>query len=242
MKGTIFEKSTTPLHSWFSVMFLMTCSRNGVSSKEVQRILGVTYKTAWRMTKKIREMMSRDEDDMLFDERVCVDESYVGGKNKNRHKDKKVKNSRGRSYKDKTPVFGIVGEETGRVIAKVVPNVVADTLQPILFEKVAESAILTTDEWKAYNGLDGYFDHRIIEHGKGQYSNNGDTTNRIEGFWTQLKRSIYGTHVQVSRRHLQNYVDEAVFRYNNGKRDTPMFNLTVNLLSTYPIKTCDARE
>lgn len=234
MAGTIFEKSQTPLLYWFYVIFLMTSSRNAISSKEVQRILGVSYKTAWKMTHSIRDLMSEDSNGILSG-KVQVDESYVGGLNKNRHKDKKAARAQGRSYKDKTPVFGMA-EENGLVQAYVVPNVKIKTLTSMIRKYVAPNSIIVSDEWHGYNKVKHFYDHRVIYHSRKQYSDGENTTNVIEGFWAHMKRMIKGSHIWVSKKHLQKYVYESVFRYNNGKNDNPMFETVINLLSFYPLR------
>lgn len=210
--GTIFHKSPTPLSDWFYVMYLMTATRSGVSAKEVQRQLGVTYKTAWRMCHQVRKAM--DEKPKLRG-KVELDETYVGGKRRG---------TRGRGAEGKTIVFGAV-QRKGKLNARVVENAKAKTLMPIVKEMVRGGSSIMTDEFLSYNRLtlNGY-KHDKIRHYIREYVRDSVHTNNIEGFWSQLKRGISGTHVWVSRQHLQKYVDEFAFRYNQRADATPMFD------------------
>lgn len=216
--GTIFHKSRTPLTDWFYVMYLMTATRNGVSAKEVQRQLGVTYKCAWRMCHKIRQAMSEKH---ILDDNVECDETYLGGESHGK---------RGRGA-DKAIVFGAV-EREGNVNAYVVDDVKSSTLIPIIVETVEPGTHIFTDEFRSYSRLtSNNFTHDTVEHGIKQWVNGEAHTNNIEGFWSQLKRGILGTHIWVSEKHLQKYVDEFAFRYNQRATLIPMFDrLLLNLL------------
>ena len=211
--NTIFHKSRTPLTDWFYVMYLMTATRSGVSAKEVERQLGVTYKTAWRMCHQIRKAMS-EKPTLKGD--VELDETYVGGRGGN--------NKRGRGAENKTPVFGAV-ERKGNLKASVVPNVQTKTIQPIINEIVEKGTNIMTDEYNIYNSVrkNGY-SHEVVQHGIKEYVRGNVHTNNIEGFWSQLKRGIRGTHVSVSPKHLQKYVNEFAFRYNQRTETIPMFD------------------
>jgi len=222
MVGTIFEKSRTPLQLWFYAMFLFTSSRHGVSGKELQRQLGVTYKTAWRMAKLIRDHMAVvDGDTPIGGEGkvVEIDETYVGGDEPG---------ARGRSRKNKTIVLGMV-ERDGSVIAKVVPDATKPTLQKAIAEAVAKGTEIHTDAFRSYMGLEdhGYDVKRVNKHqGDGYVGPNGETVNAIENFWRHLKCSIEGTHTSVSRQHLERYVKEFEFRFNRRMRpETMLFEL-----------------
>lgn len=237
--GTIFEGSKIPMRKWYVAIYLVTSHKKGISSHQLAKDIRVTQKTAWFMLQRIRFGLGVNEDMTEMEGTIELDESFVGGKNKNRHADKKVKNSQGRSFKDKTPVMGMLQEQIVANVErphKIIPNaivnekivvqqslvrcrVVADTstdsLQPIIRQNVKPNSILVSDEWMAYNGLNDKYDHRIIDHRAKEYVNaNGDTTNAMEGFWTGLKRSYIGIYHHVSRKHLQYYVNEVVFRYN----------------------------
>jgi transposase len=221
-KDTVFEKTTTPLTFWFYAIYLQTTTRNGVAAKELERQLCVSYKTALRMAHQIKLLMT-DNNPEPFTGVIQADESFIGGLNKNRHADKKVPESQGRSTKDKTPVFGMVDME-GRVSAQVVENTSGRTILPIIANAVVKDAsILVTDEWSAYRGLSNEYAHVVISHLNHEYARGAFNTNRIEGFWSQLKRTIKGTHVHVSKKHLQKYVDEVAFRYMHKDKQDVMF-------------------
>lgn len=229
-KNTIFENTKLPLIYWFYSIYLFTVSKNGISAYEVQRQLGVTYKTAWRMLKQIRTLCG--EDKTLFSHgTVELDETFVGGKNKNRHADKKVQRSQGRSFKDKTPVFGVFHRETKKVRAFVVENTQSKSIQPLIFEHIAREIRVLTDEWLAYKGLSKHYLHEFVDHSKKEYANGDVTTNRIENFWSVFKRTLNGSYIHVSRKYLQLYADECSFRVNNRNATTSVFYSLLNLLS-----------
>ena len=169
---------------------------------QLQRELNVTQKTTWFILKRLRECSKFENKHILFGE-VEIDETYVGGKNKNRHADKKVKHSQGRSFKDKTPVLGMI-QRGGKVVAHVVESVSAEQLLPKVLETIDLFGTVYTDEWKAYNDLNKYYDHSIVNHGKKEYVNGNTSTNCIENFWTRVKGAIIGVYRVVSRKHLQN--------------------------------------
>ncbi len=203
LAGTIFHKSSTPLTLWFHSIFLFASSRNGVSAKELERQLGVTYKTAWRLAKQIRILFAQANNPLSGV--VEADETYMGGKRQGK---------RGRGAENKTPVFGIV-ERKGRVKAEVVESIKIKTIQPIIDSSVIKGTTIMTDEFNVYNRVkqSGY-DHQTVQHGLGEYVRGLVHSNSIEGFWSQLKRSINGTHHAISKKYLQLYVDEFVYRYN----------------------------
>ena len=202
LKGTIFQKSTTSLWSWFYAIYLFSVSKNGVSAKELERHLGVTYKTAWRMCKQIRKLMEDENKDKL-DGDVEVDETYIGGKRRMSNK-----------FSNKSVVFGAV-ERNGRVMSVKVKTAGARVLLPIIESEINTTANVHSDEWPSYKTLNrrGYT-HTTVNHSKLEYVRGSAHTNTIEGFWSQLKRSIDGTYHAVSPKYLQSYVDEFVFRYN----------------------------
>jgi transposase len=212
LAGTIFEKSTTPLRIWFQAMYLMSSTRCGISAKRIQRETGVTYKTAWRMFRQIRSLLS--EPDMRLEGLgVEIDETYVGGKRKNRHGSRGM---RGRDNDEKTPVFGMV-ERGGRVIACVTPDVKAATIFPIIAERVLPQSTVYSDEYSVYDQLSKHancYDHRRIQQAQKVYVMGDVHTQTIEGFWSLIKRGIGGVYHSVSRKYLQSYLDEYSFRYN----------------------------
>lgn len=207
LSGTIFHKSDTSLKDWFYAMFLFSSSKNGVAAKEIERQLGVTYKTAWRMAKQIRLLFAQNNIPLAGV--VETDETYIGGKGGH--------NKRGRGAENKTAVFGMV-ERKGRVKAQVIPNARMKTLQPIINSSISKKSLVITDEFLSYNKVanNGY-KHERVKHAVKEYVRGKIHTNNIEGFWSQLKRSIDGTHHVVSPKYLQSYVDEFVYRYNHRK-------------------------
>jgi transposase len=221
MAGTIFEKSRTPLRLWFYAMYLMSATRCGISAKQIQRECGVTYKTAWRMFKQIRTLMS--EDIRLEGLLVEADEAYLGGKAKNKHVGKR--GGTGRTLGDKTPVFGMV-ERGGRVIARVTKDVKEKTILPIIAERVLPASTIFSDCYTTYDNLSkmsqGY-EHQRINHSAKVYVMGNVHTNTIEGFWSLLKRGISGVYHNVSEKYLQTYCDEYSFRYNRRAAGEPMF-------------------
>lgn len=230
--GTAFANTKLSMRAWFYAMMLFLSHKRGVSSCQLARDLGITQKTAWKMLHKIREYMSFENSHTLSDE-VEIDETFVGGKNKNRHKDKKVEKCQGRSYKDKVPVFGIL-QRDGKIIAMVVPNTQAKTIVPIIREYVDIDSVVYTDGWD-YSGLHGKNIQRSVDHAKHFYGTTYATdegeiivvsTNGIENVWSRFKRMIFGIYYSVSKMHMHRYVDEFVFRFNiRNYTDSQRFNL-----------------
>lgn len=214
--GTIFHKSSTSLQLWFHAIFLLSSTRCGISAKQLEREIGVTYKTAWRMFNRIRAMLMGD-DDRTLDGDVEVDEAYVGGKQRHTYAGRPGKDS------NKTAVLGMV-ERGGSVVAVVVPDAKATSLMPHIIKRVLPESLVYSDEWAAYRRLSrsGY-EHRVINHSARVYVRGAVHTNTIEGFWSQLKRSLSGAHHRVSRKHLQGYLNEYAWRYNHRRDSDPMF-------------------
>jgi len=209
--GTPFDRTRTSLRDWFYVMFLFTTTRNGVAAKRVEREIGVTYKTAWRMCHEVRKYMgSLDSDDPLGGpgQIVEVDEALIGGVARNSGKI-------GRNLQNKTIVLGMV-EKEGELIAKVVPDFRKATLQGEVQANVLPGTTIHTDQLQSYNGLNlRGFRHQTVNHAEGRYvSDYGCTVNTIEGFWAILKRGIAGTHIHVSSKHLPKYLGEFEYRWN----------------------------
>jgi transposase-like protein len=238
--GTIYENTKISLRTWFAAMYLLTAHKKGISSHQLARDLHVTQRTAWFVLHRIREML-HEKAPVALRGNIEVDETFVGGKNKNRHKDKKIENSQGRSSKDKKPVLGIVQKKTieiierphkvikgktvkekiitipSRVICQVIDDTEAITLQTILTSNVEFNSTIVSDAYRSYIGLEMTYNHIRIKHtdGEDKYKTVGEHhTNTIEGFWTSLKRSYIGVYHYMSPKHLQRYVDEMSFRYN----------------------------
>lgn len=217
MAGTIFEKSSTPLRLWLYAIYLMSATRCGVSAKQIQREVGVTYKTAWRIFKQIRSLMS--EDVRLEGSSAEMDESYFGG----RRRGGRPGRASGPA-KEKAIVIGAV-ERGGKVVALVSDDVTKATLHGIAKEYILPDSIVYTDHYPAYMGLDkinGY-QHRRINHTAGVYVVGDTHTNTIEGFWSLVKRGIGGVYHSVSKKYLQTYLNEYSYRYNRRLDDQPMF-------------------
>jgi transposase-like protein len=227
--GTLFDSTKVELQKWFLAIWIVTSHKKGISSIQLSKDIDVTQKTAWFMLQRIRNCFGIEnphgDNGGGLDGEVECDESFVGGKNKNRHKNKKVENSQGRSFKDKTPVLGMV-ERGGKLAAKAIANTQADTLTPELVAAIKQTATVYTDEWMGYKDVKYIYDHSFVKHNAGEYVNGLAHTNTIEGFWSLLKRGIFGIYHSASKKHLQMYVDEFVFRYNtrhNG--ENTRFNL-----------------
>ena len=216
MVGTIFENSATSLRLWFYGIYLMASTRCGISAKQLERELGVTYKTAWRMFRQIRALLSDEE--LALTGTVEMDEVYIGGDPK-WHTAKAGTSKPGRGT-SKQPVFGMAQrkseEQCGQIITAVVPDTASASLLPHVQEKVLPESIVYTDEWVAYNQLGemGYR-HDRIHHSQKVYVSGDVHTNTIEGFWSLVQRGISGVYHGVSTKHLQSYLDEYTFRYNN---------------------------
>lgn len=222
--GTLFQDSKVSLKKWFVAIWLDASHKKGISSCQLARDISVTQKTAWFMLQRIRECFYCENNHQLEGD-VELDESFVGGKNKNRHANKKVKNSQGRSFKDKTPVLGML-ERGGKVVCRVVKDTSKKSLTAPILKTIKRTATLFTDEWGGYDTVGKIYTRYIVDHSSGQYVDGDATTNSIEGFWSILKRGIIGIYHKTSRKHLHRYVNEFVFRYNTRKvSDSNRFNL-----------------
>ncbi|MDR0801237.1 IS1595 family transposase [Fluviicola sp.] len=221
---TMFDNTKIPLQKWFLAIWLVTSHKKGISSVQLAKDIDVTQKSSWFMLQRIRNCFGIENNNQL-DNEVEADETYIGGKNKNRHADKKVSNSQGRSLKDKAPVFGMV-ERNGKLNAKKVDDTKTTTLTSEIVQVVKDTATMYTDEYLGYNSLKRIYDHAFVKHNSGEYVNGRIHTNTIEGFWSLLKRGIIGIYHFTSKKHLQMYVDEFVFRYNTREHtESDRFNL-----------------
>lgn len=231
LAGTIFHKSSTSLQLWFYAMYLMASTRCGISAKQLERELGVTYKTAWRMFNLIRNQLMADDTGPLRGD-VEVDEASVDGKpRKKQGPPITVPGTRSKAMRhaerSRATVFAAV-ERGGRIKATVLPSRRGPGLKAQVIEWVQPESIVITDEWPAYNGLDRHFiDHARINHSAGYYVVGGTHTNTVEGFFGHLKPAIRGTYRKVSHRWLQGYLNEFVWRRNARYEPESMFRLLV---------------
>lgn len=200
LADTIFRKSETSLWNWFYAIYLFSVAKNGVSAKELERHLGVTYKTAWRMCKQIRKLMEQETEQLTGI--VEADEAYIGGKLDPIDR-----------YYNKTAVVGVI-ERDGKAVMVATPKATHAVISEMIMTNVAPTARLITDESRLYSKVKDNFRHESIRHMKKEYVQGDVHTNTIEGFWGNMKNAISGTYHMVSPKYMQSYVDEFVFRYN----------------------------
>ena len=213
--GTIFEDSRIPLSKWLIAIQELNADKNGISSCELGRKLGITQKSAWFMAQRIRFVMAHNTFEKKLTGNVEVDETYIGGLEKNKHASKKTPNTQGRSIKTKTPVLSAI-ERNGNVYSQVLSGTVsAHNIREVLNDRVSKKATLNTDTFPAYNQVGReYENHNVVDHSAGEYVNGNAYTNNAEGYFSQLKRSLSGTFHSVSDKHLDRYLAEFDYRYN----------------------------
>jgi transposase-like protein len=209
--GTVFGESKLPLRKWFVAIYLLSTMSKGISSIQLAKHVGVTQKTAWFMDHRIREAMKQGKGQLS--DAIEVDESYIGGKEKNKHQSHRIKGSTGRSLKGKTPVIGML-QRGGEVRAFVTDNTQMITIEKQIVTHAKIGSHLYTDEWCGYARIGKLYPHSVIRHLLGEYVRGDVHTQTIDGFWAMLKRGYQGVYHYMSRKHLQRYVDEYAFRYN----------------------------
>jgi transposase-like protein len=217
LTGTIMHATKIPVRTWVLVMFDMCASKNGISAREVERRYGVTCKTAWHMLHRIRQAMSTDSALGSMRGTIVADETWIGGEPKNRHAWQRIGSKQGKT--DKTPVLTLVNMVTGEVRSAVVPDVTGATLGKVISQQVdVANSELFTDSSTSYLTLGQEFtSHQSVDHSKGEYVRGNVSTNMAEGFFSQLKRSLDGTHHHVTPMHLPRYLGEFDFRYGTCK-------------------------
>jgi len=226
--GTIFEDTKMPLQKWFMALYIFSSHKKGISSHQLAKDLDITQKTGWFVLHRLRYAFDHPAFKAQLGNVVEIDETFVGGKDKNKHESKKNKQlANPKKYKGKAPIVGMI-ERGGNIITKCVEDIYGETLESIVTTNVSQESTLIADQYAAYDRMEKYYDLKRIDHGAKQYVNGMAHTNTIEGFWSQLKRGIDGIYHWVSVKHLQSYADEFSLRYNSRKMTTSnRFNLVL---------------
>ena len=222
---TIFENSKIPLQKWFIAIWMITSRKKGVSSMQLSKDISVTQKTSWFMLQRIRQCFAAENRSILHNE-VEIDETYIGGKKRYVRPFAKsnAKVVQGRLPRTKIPIIGMV-ERNGKLVSHLVRDTKSPTLLSAIIGSVDRAATIYTDEWKGYKRVGQMYNHLAIKHRSNEFANGRVCTNTIEGFWGLLKRGLMGVYHNVSKKYLQSYIDEFVFRYNTRLlNDSDRFN------------------
>jgi len=232
--GSIFEDSKIPLQKWFLAIYLISSHKKGISSVQLSKDLGVTQKTAWFILHRLRHASQTKAFNMPLKNIVEVDETYIGGKEKNKHLSKRTKGVEGRSVEIKTPVLAIV-ERKGYLKTTATAHVNQQTIGSFITTNVVLGSSVMSDEFRAYSAIKWLYKHNVVRHAAGEYVNGDCHTNTVEGFFSLLKRGIVGIYHFVSAKHLNRYLDEFSFRYNSRWfTEEERFNVLLN--------NCDAKR
>ena len=225
--GTVFQDSRTPLTVWFYAIYLFVTTRHGVSGKELQRQLGVTYKCAYRIGMQIRKLIGSVDEFNALRGHVEIDETLVGGR---------LPRTQGNPRDNKTIIMGM-RERGGRMVTEIIPDATTATLKKVVLENIQPKTIISTDEWPGYNLLTAYdYQHVTVNHSQDEWARTDPETGvrhhvqHVESFWSTFKRSVRSTHIHVSAKHMQTYLDEFTFRSNHRQMVNAMFDLIVGAL------------
>lgn len=229
--ATLFGESKIPLTKWFLAIYLLTSTKKGISSIELADKVGVSQKTAWFIDHRIREAL-RQNKGKLFGT-IESDETYIGGKEHNKHFPKRTKDTHGRSTETKTPILGML-QRGGELRASVIPNVKVKTIESKILAGVRKGSKVYTDDFLSFAKLNKFYEHEIIKHGKKEYVRGDIHSNRIESFWALFKRGYHGTYHSMSEEHLQRYVNEFAYRFNRRELERiDMFSDIVNRIAKH---------
>jgi len=227
--GTLFGESKISLQKWFIAIYLLTTSKKGISSIALAEQVGVSQKTAWFMDMRIREALKQNNGKLFGT--VEVDETYTGGKERNKHFSKRTKHTQGRSTKTKMAVMGMF-QRGGEIRTKVISDVKVSTVENNIIANVEKGSKVYTDDFLSYKNLSKHFEHGVVKHGKFEYVRGDIHSNSAESFWALFKRGYHGIYHTMSKKHLQRYVDEFAFRFNNRELEMQdLFSTVVQRVS-----------